>query len=294
MLLSLLVYGCATRVFGSGELERAAYDFIAFRFIAANDHREHDTIATFRGRFLKEIEALFVKVLLLAREMGVLEMGTVALDGTKVHADASRRSAFSYEHAGKIEARLRAEVTDLLAKAETADQENVRDGMWIAEELERRKVRAGEACNRPRNDEGTGEGTVGPGAGRASGEDRGAGSEDGSRRRTAERQAAPTAGGGSAADRPGGSDRRRIPHDACGGWRVRAVLQRQAVVAEGSLLVVATDVVQAANDKQQLQPMLNQVIALRDTLGKAETLLADNRCFSAANVAACEAAAVQR
>ena len=67
----------------------------------------------------------------------------------------------------------------------------------------------------------------------------------------------------------------------------------QAVVAEGSLLVVATDVVQAANDKQQLQPMLNQVIALPDTLGKAETLLADNGYFSAANVAACEAAAVQ-
>ena len=67
----------------------------------------------------------------------------------------------------------------------------------------------------------------------------------------------------------------------------------QAVVAEGSLLVVATDVVQAANDKQQLQRMLNQVIALPDTLGKAETLLADNGYFSAANVAACEAAAVQ-
>ena len=67
----------------------------------------------------------------------------------------------------------------------------------------------------------------------------------------------------------------------------------QAVVAEGSLLVVATDVVQAANDKQQLQPMLNQVVALPDTLGKAETLLADDGYFSAANVAACEAAAVQ-
>ena len=67
----------------------------------------------------------------------------------------------------------------------------------------------------------------------------------------------------------------------------------QAVVAEGSLLVVATDVVQAANDKQQLEPMLNQVVALQDTLGKAETLLADNGYFSAANVAACEAVAVQ-
>ena len=67
---------------------------MAFRFIAANDHPDHDTIATFRRRFLKEIEALFVKVLLLAREMGVLKMGTVALDGTEIHANASGTGRF--------------------------------------------------------------------------------------------------------------------------------------------------------------------------------------------------------
>jgi transposase len=103
-LLGLLVYGYATGVFSSRKLERATYDSVAFRFIAANDHPDHDTIATFRQRFPKDIEALFVKVLLLAREMGVLKMGTVALDGTKIHANASRHSALSYEHAGKIEA----------------------------------------------------------------------------------------------------------------------------------------------------------------------------------------------
>ncbi len=79
---------------------------MAFRFIAANDHPDHDTIATFRRRFLPQIEALFVQVLLLAREMGVLKLGTVALDGTKIHANASRHSALSYEHAGKVEAQL--------------------------------------------------------------------------------------------------------------------------------------------------------------------------------------------
>jgi transposase len=143
VLLSLLVYGCATGVCSSRKLERATYDSVAFRFIAANDHPDHDTIATFRRRFLKEIEALFVEVLLLAREMGVLKMGTVALDGTKIHANASRHSALSYEHAGKIEAQLKAEVADLLAKAEAADQADVPDGMSIPEELERRKVRLG-------------------------------------------------------------------------------------------------------------------------------------------------------
>src|ERR1700760_4770911 len=141
VLLSLLVYGCATGVFSSRKLERASYDSVAFRFIAANDHPDHDTIATFRRRFLKDIEGLFVRVLELAREMGMLKLGTVGLDGTKIHANASRHSALSYEHAGKIEAQLKAEVAELLARAEAADQADVADGMSIPEELARREER---------------------------------------------------------------------------------------------------------------------------------------------------------
>src|ERR1700746_744393 len=141
VLLSLLVYGYATGVFSSRKLERATYDSVAFRFIAANDHPDHDTIATFRRRFLKDIEALFVRVLELAREMGLLRLGTVGLDGTKIHANASRHSALSYEHAGKIEAQLKAEVADLLARAEAADKADVPDGMSIPEELARREKR---------------------------------------------------------------------------------------------------------------------------------------------------------
>jgi transposase len=101
LLLGILVYGYATGVFSSRKLERATYDSVAFRFVAANDHPDHDTIAAFRRRFLKEIEGLFVQLLLLARETGLLKMGTVALDGTKIHANASKHSALSYEHAGK-------------------------------------------------------------------------------------------------------------------------------------------------------------------------------------------------
>jgi transposase len=141
MLLGILVYGYATGVFSSRKLERATYDSVAFRFIAANDHPDHDTIAAFRRRFLKEIEALFIQVLLLAREMGVLKMGTIGLDGTKIHANASRHSALSYEHAGKIEAQLKAEVADLMAKAEEADAADVPDGMSIPDELARREER---------------------------------------------------------------------------------------------------------------------------------------------------------
>ena len=125
----------------SRKLERATYDSVAFRFIAANDHPDHDTIAAFRRRFLPRIEGLFVQVLLLAREMGLLQLGTVALDGTKVQANASRHSALSYEHAGKIEAQLKAEVAGLMAKAEAADQADSPDGMSIPAELARREDR---------------------------------------------------------------------------------------------------------------------------------------------------------
>src|SRR5471032_863606 len=141
LLLGILVYGYATGVFSSRKLERATYDSVAFRFIAANEHPDHDTIATFRRRFLKEIEGLFVQVLVLAREMGMLKLGTVGLDGTKVHANASRHSALSYDHAGKIETQLKAEVAELMAKAEAADKADIPDGMSIPDELARRADR---------------------------------------------------------------------------------------------------------------------------------------------------------
>jgi transposase len=285
VLLSLLVYGCATGVFSSRKLERATYDSVAFRFIAANDHPDHDTIATFRRRFLKEIEALFVQVLLLAREIGVLKMGTVALDGTKIHANASRHSALSYEHAGKIETQLKAEVADLLAKAEAADQADIPDGMSVPEELARRNVRLEKLA-----------------AARATIEAR---AKERFEREQAEYQAklvARAAKTEATGKKPGGKPPQPpvegpLPTDQVNltdeesrimpGGGFDQCYNAQAVVAADSLLVVATDVVQAANDKQQLEPMLNKVVALPDALGKAETLLADNGYFSAANVAAC-------
>src|SRR5450755_508648 len=294
MLLGILVYGYATGVFSSRKLERATYDSVAFRFIAANDHPDHDTIATFRRRFLKEIEGLFVQVLALAREMGMLKLGTVALDGTKIHANASRHSALSYDHAGKIETQLKAEVADLLARAEAADQADVPDGMSIPDELARRDKRLETLA-----------------AARATIEAR---AKERFEREQAEHQAkieAREAKIEATGKKPGGKppqppvegplptdqvhltdEQSRIMPVAGGGFE--QCYNAQAVVAEGSLLVVATDVVQAANDKQQLQPMLNQVVRLPEVvLGKPETLLADNGYFSAANVAACEAVAVQ-
>src|SRR4030088_759872 len=90
VLLGLLVYGYATGVFSSRKIERATYDSVAFRYIAANTHPDHDTLATFRKRFASQIEKLFVQVLLVAQEMKLVKLGRIALDGTKVKANARR------------------------------------------------------------------------------------------------------------------------------------------------------------------------------------------------------------
>ena len=92
-------------------------------------------------RFLAEVERLFVEVLNIAKQMKLLKLGTVALDGTKIHANASRHSALSYAHAQKIEAQLQAEVKELLAHAERADAEPLPEGLSFPEEWVRREVR---------------------------------------------------------------------------------------------------------------------------------------------------------
>ena len=293
LLLAVLVYGYATGVFSSRKLERATYDSVAFRFIAANEHPDHDTIATFRRRFLKEIEALFVQVLLLAREMGMLKLGTVALDGTKIHANASKHSALSYEHAGKIEAQLKAEVAELMAKAEAADKADLPDGMSIPDELARREERLKKLAEARTKIE-------------ARAKERFEREQAEYQAKLASREAKTKTTG----KKPGGKppqppvegplptdqinltdEESRIMPVSGGGFE--QCYNAQAVVAEGSLLVVAGDVVQAPNDKQQLEPMLAKTGALPEELGKVETLLGDNGYFSEANVKACKAAAIE-
>jgi transposase len=133
-LLSLLIYGYDSGVFSSRKIERATYDSVAFRFIAAGSHPDHDTLAAFRRRFLNELADLFVQMLEVAQEVKMLKLGTISLDGTKIHANASRHSALSHGHIEKLEAQLKAEVQELLALAEQADQSPVPDGVSLPEE----------------------------------------------------------------------------------------------------------------------------------------------------------------
>ena len=293
LLLGLLVYGYATGVFSSRKLERATYDSVAFRFIAVNQHPDHDTIATFRRRFLKDIEVLFVRVLELAREMGLLKLGTVALDGTKIHANASRHSALSYEHATKIEAQLKAEVAELLARAEAADQAEVVDGMSIPEELARREDRLAklaqarakiEARATERFEREAAEHRAKLAAREAKAAATG--------KKPRGKPPAPPVEGAQPKDQINLTDEdSRIMPVAGGGFD--QCYNAQAVVATESLLVIAGEVVQAPNDKQQIAPMLEKIDVLPEDLGRPETLLADNGYFSEANVTLCAAANIE-
>src|SRR6266852_4675869 len=109
ILLGLLFYGYATGVFSTRKIERATYESAPFRFIGGNLHPDHDTLATFRKTFLGELQGLFVQILLVARLTGVLQLGRISLDGSKLHADASKSKAVSYQRLQEIEKRLQAE-----------------------------------------------------------------------------------------------------------------------------------------------------------------------------------------
>ena len=141
ILLGLLFYGYATAVFSSRKIERATYETIPFRFIAGGLHPDHDTIAHFRKTFLPEIAELFVQVLLVAKEAGVLKLGNISLDGSKIHADASKSKAISYKRLVKLEKQLSAEVEELLALSEQADQIELPEELDIAEEITFRQYR---------------------------------------------------------------------------------------------------------------------------------------------------------
>jgi transposase len=141
ILLALLFYGYATGTFSSRKIERATYETVPFRFIAGNLHPDHDTLATFRKTFLPDLKDLFVQVLLLAQMTGVLKLGNISLDGTKIHADASKSKAVSYKHLLALEAHLRAEVEQLFVLSEHLDQGDLPDGLVLNDEIAIRQAR---------------------------------------------------------------------------------------------------------------------------------------------------------
>ena len=141
LLFGLLLYGYCTGVFSSRKIERATYESLPFRFLAGGMHPDHDTIAHFRQQFLEEIKDVFVQVLLLAKMVGVLKLGNLSLDGSKVHADASKSQAVSYKRLLELETLLRNEVEALFTLAEAADRGELPTGVNINDEIAFRHAR---------------------------------------------------------------------------------------------------------------------------------------------------------
>ena len=288
MLVALLFYGYATGVFSSRKLERNTYDSVAFRFVAANSHPDHDTIANFRRRFLPELNKLFVQILLIAQQMQVLKLGSVSLDGSKVKANASKHKALSYGHACKLEAQIKAEVAELLKKAEAADRAGIPDGMNIPEELARREKRLAaiatakaeiekRAAERHAREQAAYEKKV---AKRAK-------KEQATGKKAKGKEPKPPEPGPTAKDQVNLTDEEsRIMPTSGGGFE--QTYNAQAGVDTESKLIVTVHITQQPNDKQELVPTLNNLTALPEELGTATELIADNGYLSETNVAACE------
>jgi transposase len=292
-LLAILVYGYATGVFSSRKLERATYDSVAFRYIAAGTHPDHDTLATFRRRFLDELAGLFVQVLELAKEMKLIKLGTVCLDGTKVHANASRHSALSHGHIEKLEVQLKAEVQELLALAEQADQADIPDGVSLPDEIKRREDRlaamaaakikiAARAEERYQREKAEYDEKMA----RRAAKEKATGKKPGGKPPTA-----PGAGSKDSDQINLTDEESRIMPVSGGGFE--QAYNAQAAVDAATMLVVATGVVQAPNDKEQVEPMLKTLKAQAEALGVVDCLIADTGFSSENNIKACEAAQIE-
>jgi transposase len=235
LMLALLIYSYATGTFSSRAMERASYDSVATRYLCANHHPDHDTIAKFRRENGPLVRAAFVRVLQLAREVGLLKLGTVSVDGTKIAAAAAKRRSLRRAELAAQLARLEQEVDQLLARAEAADTDAADDGRSLPAELANRQKRL-------------------------------------ERLRTAaavlaerEKEA-----GDDASVNPSDPDSTITP--TAQGPFIQGYNAQAAVSAEGPTLIVAAHVVAAANDREQLQPT---VAAIAPELGPPQRVLAD-------------------
>jgi len=140
LLLALLIYGYANGIFSSRRIERATYRDLGVRYLAANTHPDHDTICKFRRENEAAIAETFLQVLLLARELKLLKVGTVSVDGTKLDANASLHKSVRYDRAGQLVTQLQGEIAERLAQAEAADAGGEVDPQALPSEIARREA----------------------------------------------------------------------------------------------------------------------------------------------------------
>jgi transposase len=269
MMVKVLLYGYATGTFSSRKLAKKVEEDVAYRVLAAGNFPAHRTIAEFRQRHLKEFQALFVQLVRIAREAGVIRLGTVAVDGAKVRANASKHKAMSYARMKEQERWLRQEIRALTERAAREDAEEDRiygeekRGDELPQELRRREGRLAKIEAAMRRLEA-----------RQAEEDRRRGRHEGDGRRSPR--------GGRKFKREFGEPREKAQENFTdpdsrimkSKGRFEQCYNAQIAVDDGSQLIVATGVTQSAGDNPQLLEMVKRTES--NALGKTERILADS------------------
>lgn len=284
VLLGLLFYGYATGVFSSRKIERAIQESMPFRFVAGGLHADHDTIANFRKSFLPEIQELFVQVLILAQAAGVLKLGNLSIDGSKIHADASKSHAVSHKRLLELEAALRKQVAELFDLAERADQGevNLPDNLVIQDEIALRRARLDNlskakavleerAKQRNANEMAEYEAKVRKREEKARQ----------TKRKPRGREAQAPTPGPREQDQYNFTDpdSRIMKNSTDDGFDQHYNVQ--AAVTQDSMLIVATSLSNHPNDKQEVKPTVD---ALSPKLGHPQAAALDSGFFSEANI----------
>jgi len=279
MMLTLLIYCYASGVFSSRAIEAMTYDSVAVRYLCGDTHPDHDTICTFRRENRALLSSAFGQVLELAARCNVVRVGnvTVAIDGTKVLANASRHSAISYERAGQRMRELELEIEQLISKAENTDSRPLEDGLSIPEEIQRRRERKAKLA-----------------AARAEMQARAAARAEAERgeyeAKKAQREAQRAAGKKPRGKEPSEPDGTAGPKDQVnftdaesrimpsgGKGRFEQAYNAQAAVEVDSRLIVGQRVVNAPNDKEQLVPTFESI---GEEVGAVSEVLIDSGFLS--------------
>ena len=286
MMLALLIYCYANGIFSSRRVERATHRDVAVRFVAADTHPDHDTIATFRRENGEAIAAAFVQVLMLARELGLVKLGMVSIDGTKIDANASKIRSVRYDRARALRAQLDTDIAELMARAEAADIQDAADPQGLPKEIGRRealRAKLDAACARLEADA------------RAEAAERQAEYEAKQRSHEARNRrgrapkppdgAPPPDAQSNLTDPDSNLMRKSKRHE------YRQAYNAQAVVdADGSQLVLMTNVAQTPSDA----PTFEATIAgLCETIGRPTTVLGDAGFASGEAVAAIQAREIE-
>jgi hypothetical protein len=286
------LYAYANGIFSSRRIERATYRDLGVRYVAANLHPDHDTIAAFRRANRAAFEQAFLAVLLLARESGLLRLGMVAIDGTKIDANASKIRSVRYDRAKELRARLAADIAALTARADAADAEAQPDPQALPAEIARRealKAKLDAACARLEAEARAGSGHCPERAARPEYEAKKAAydAKKGRRGRPPKppEDDPPSARQSNLTDPDSALMRRSDAHEFRQAYNAQAV-----VCAEGSQLILATNLTACPSDAPSFAAT---ILGMQQGIGLPKTVLADTGFASGEAVAALEARKIE-